>query len=93
MTADEVLAVVAAHPHVMGTLDSGTCAIQHVSRRRKDGPDERLDGCPCGREFADGELDALDEPTRKLLDLGGGQYVSSPLHTLGDLVRDVVEEV
>lgn len=89
LTPEDVLKSLAAHAHVMGTLDGSPCAIQHVSRRRADGPDERLDTCPCDRVFAAGEVEALDEPARKLLELGGGQYVSSPTHTLGDLLRDV----
>jgi hypothetical protein len=98
LNADQVLALVAAHPHVMGTLDSGACAIQHVSLRVADGADERLDSCPCDRRFTADELAAHaaapagspEEAAAKLLQLGGGQYVSSPTHTLGDLVRDVV---
>lgn len=89
LNASDVLKALSAHAHVMGTLDGSPCAIQHVSRRRADGPDERLDACPCDRAFAAGEVEALDEAPRKLLELGGGQYVSSPTHTLGDLVRDV----
>lgn len=81
LKAEDVLRLLAEHPHVMGTLDSGTCAIEHVSLRDPDGPDKRLDSCPCGRVLAKGE--AVPE-------LGGGQYVSSPRHTLADLVRDVV---
>jgi hypothetical protein len=44
----------------------------------------------CDRKFAKGDLAAMDDAQRKLLELGGGQYVSSPRHTLGDLVRDAV---
>lgn len=88
LSAGDVLKAIAANAHAIGTLDGGPCAIQHVSRRNPEGPDERLDTCPCARTFAAGDVDALAEPARKLLELGGGQYVSSPTHTLGDLVRD-----
>jgi hypothetical protein len=80
LTAEQVLRVIAEHPYVMGVLDGGPCAIQHVSERVTDGPDKRLDGCPCSRKLADGE------PRQ----LGGGQYISSADHTLGDLVRDAL---
>ncbi len=89
LKADDVLRLIAEHPHVMGTLDSGTCAIEHVSERNADGADKRLDACPCDRKFAKGDLAAMGEAERKLLELGEGQYISSPRHTLGDLVRDV----
>jgi hypothetical protein len=80
MTADEVLARIAANPAVMGYLDSGACAVEHVSTRSKKGADVRVDDCPCAREVTDGE---------DVRELGGGHYISSPTHTLGDLVRDV----
>ena len=88
LSAVDVLKAIAANAYAIGTLDGGPCAIQHVSRRNPEGPDERLDTCPCARMFAPGEVDALDEAARKLLELGGGQYISSPTHSLGDLVRD-----
>lgn len=77
LTAEQVLKVIAGHPHAMGTLDGGPCAIQHVSVRNADGPDERLDSCPCSRKAAGA-------------DLGGGQYISSETHTVADLVRDAL---
>jgi hypothetical protein len=97
LNADEVLKSLADNAHVMGTLDGSACAIQHVSLRVADGPDTRLDSCPCARAFTAEELAAHasapanspEEAAAKLLQLGGGQYVSSPTHTLGDLVRDV----
>jgi hypothetical protein len=81
MNAGQVLALLADSPVVMGVLDSGPCTLEHVSVRDPAGPDARVDSCPCGRVLASGE-----QPT----ELGGGQYVSSPRHTLGDLVRDVI---
>lgn len=91
LSAAQVLALLAGSPVVMGVLDSGPCTVEHVSQRDPSGPDARVDSCPCDRAWADGEVEALDEPARKLLELGGGQYVSSPRHTLGDLVRDAAE--
>jgi hypothetical protein len=90
LKADDVLALIAKHPHVMGTLDSGTCAIEHVSRRIADGPDERIDTCPCERRITPPEVLSDTTEAQRLRELGGGQYVSSPRHTLGDLVRDAV---
>ncbi len=90
MTPQALLDVLASHSPAMQVLDSGACTVEHVSRRNPDGPDERLDNCPCGRSWAPGEVDALPEEARRLLELGGGQYVSSPRHTLADLVRDLV---
>lgn len=87
MNAGDVLRLLAGNAHVMGVLDAGPCVVQHVSRRVVDGPDERLDGCPCARNVH--QLDDADS-TARLRELGGGQYVSSPNHTLGDLVRDVI---
>jgi len=79
LTADEVLAVLLASPVVMGMLDSGPCVIEHVSVRDPAGPDKRTDPCPCDRGLPDGE---------PAVELGGGHYVSSLRHTLGDLLRD-----
>jgi hypothetical protein len=79
LTADQVLRLLADSPVVMGVLDSGPCMLEHVALRDPDGPDRRLDACPCSRR-ADGPV----------AELGGGQYVTSQRHTLGDLVRDVV---
>ena len=81
LTAEDVLRVLADSPVVMGLLDSGPCVLEHVSMRDRKGADKRLDSCPCARALADDE-----DPG----ELGGGQYVSSPRHTLADLVRDVV---
>jgi hypothetical protein len=81
LSAEQVLRVLADNLVVMGTLDSGPCEVEHVSLRDPAGPDKRLDTCPCSRGLAEGQAPA---------ELGGGQYVSSPRHTLGDLVRDVV---
>lgn len=89
LNADEVLKSLAANPHVMGTLDGGACAIQHVSRRVVDGPDERLDTCPCDRKLNPAAVLSDTTEAQRLRELGNGQYVSSPTHTLGDLVRDV----
>lgn len=74
-----VLEVIARHDAVMQLLGSEVCAIEHVSVRNPDGPDDRLDTCPCarGRDV---------EP----IELGGGQYVSSARHTLADVVRDAL---
>lgn len=82
-TADQVLAAIAGHDAVMQYLDSGVCAIEHVSERNPTGADRRLDGCPCDRVLAAGE---------QAVELGGGQYVSSPRHTLADVVRDIRSE-
>jgi hypothetical protein len=80
LSAEDVVAVLAANPAVMSFLDSGVCAIEHVSQRDSKGADERLDSCPCDREADDGA------------ELGGGQYVSSERHTIGDLVRDAMND-
>lgn len=79
-TAEQVLTAIAGHDAVMQYLDSGVCVIEHVSRRDPDGPDQRLDSCPCDRG---------PHPDRPGQELGGGQYVSSARHTLADVVRDV----
>jgi hypothetical protein len=92
LKADVVLQQLADNPHVMGVLASGPCTIQHVSKRVDDGPDERADTCPCDRKFAKGETDGLPDADRKLLDLGGGLYVSSPTHTYADLVSDALKQ-
>lgn len=81
-STEEVLAAIAGHDAVMQYLDSGVCVIEHVSVRDPDGPDRRLDSCPCARVL---------DPGLAGQELGGGQYVSSARHTLADVVRDVVE--
>ena len=78
-----VLAAIGRHNAVMQYLDSGICVIEHVSQRNPDGPDRRLDSCPCDRG---------PDPDAPGAELGGGQYVSSPRHTLADVVRDVAKE-
>lgn len=90
MLTEDVLRVIAENPHVMGTLDGGACAIQHVSKRVVDGPDERLDTCPCDRTLPPATVLSDTSDAAKLRELGNGQYVSSPTHTIGDLVRDVI---
>lgn len=80
-SVEAVLAAIRGHDAVMQYLDSGVCVIEHVSVRDPDGPDRRLDSCPCARALAPGEAGQ---------ELGGGQYVSSARHTLADVVRDVV---
>lgn len=83
LSADVVLRLLAADPYVMGVLDSGPCHLQHVTLHVVDGPDERVDSCPCERD---------NYPyTERDIPLGGGQRISSPTHTLGDLVRDVLD--
>jgi hypothetical protein len=82
LSAEQVLAFIADNPHVMGVLDAGPCALQHVTLHVVDGPDERVDTCPCDRtNYPDTGLD---------VPLGGGQRISSPTHTIGDLVRDAL---
>jgi hypothetical protein len=84
ITPEAALAAVAAIDAVMQALDSHV--LQHVSLRNPDGADSRLDGCPCRRgsdTVASGEL-------VELVELGGGQYLSSGRHTLGDVVRDAL---
>jgi hypothetical protein len=75
----QVLQVLADNPAVMSYLDAGPCTLEHVSRHVPDGADERLDTCPCER-VAEGSP------------LGEGQYVSSERHTVGDLVRDALDQ-
>ena len=89
MKTNDVLKFLAGNPHVMGVLDGGACAIQHVSKRVTDGPDERLDDCPCDRKIAPAEVLGDMSDAQRLRELGNGHYVSSPTHTLADLVRDV----
>jgi hypothetical protein len=86
----ELLQHLADNPHVMGVLAAGPCTIQHVSKRVEDGPDERVDTCPCTRKLTKADIAELPEHDRKLLDLGGDLYVSSPAHTYADLVRDAL---
>lgn len=89
-TAQEVLEAIARFEPAMHVLDdSGAAVIEHVSKRNPDGPDTRVDSCPCSRgpeTLPVGE----DGETPVYADLGGGQYVSSARHTLGDVVRDLV---
>jgi hypothetical protein len=80
-STEAVLAAIAEHDAVMQYLDSGVCVIEHVSVRDPQGPDRRLDSCPCARVLETGQAGP---------ELGGGQYVSSARHTLADVVRDVV---
>lgn len=82
-TAAGVLEVIAAHDAVMQQL--GMSVVQHVSRRNPDGPDERLDTCPCtlGPDSFDPVVDGTPE-------LGGGQYLSSRRHNLADVVREAL---
>jgi hypothetical protein len=89
LNAEEVLALIAGNAAAMSYLDSGPCTVEHVSLRVKDGPDERQDVCPCVRS-ADAPDPRTDDPDERIRELGGGQYVSSPRHTIGDLVRDVL---
>lgn len=87
MTAEQVLALIAAHDHAMGVLgDPSAAVIQHVSQHTDDG-EVRLDACPCSRGVDGLPTDELGRPV--LEQLGGGQYLSSVRHTLADLVRDV----
>lgn len=89
LDADAVIKLLADNAAAMGYLDSGPCTVEHVSQRVTDGPDVRLDSCPCDRA-ADAPDPRTDDPAEKLRELGGGQYVSSARHTIGDLVRDVL---
>jgi hypothetical protein len=77
--AAAVLAAIARHNAVMQLLDSDPCTIEHVSLRDPNGPDRRIDLCPCGRG-----------PDGVGAELGEGQYISSARHTLADVVRDVM---
>lgn len=89
LNAEEILQLLADNPAAMDLLDSGACVIEHVSKRVKDGPDVRLDTCPCDRSI-DPPDPRDDDPAEKVRELGGGQYVSSQRHTIGDLVRDAL---
>jgi hypothetical protein len=90
LSAEQVLQIIADNPHVMGVLDGGACAVQHVSRRVTDGPDERLDSCPCDRKLHSTPVLGDVGAAEKLRELGNGHYVSSPTHTYADLVRDAL---
>lgn len=79
LTPADVLGAIRLHDAIMQHLDGYDCVIEHVSVRNPDGPDHRLDSCPCDRGL-DGAAPA---------ELGGGQYISSARHTLADLVRDI----
>lgn len=87
----DVLKAIEANAAAMSYLDSGPCTIEHVSQRVTDGPDVRLDTCPCGRTV-DAPDPRTDDPAERLRELGGGQYVSSARHTIGDLVRDALTQ-
>lgn len=89
LDTESVLNVIADNAAAMGYLDSGPCTVEHVSQRVSDGPDVRLDTCPCARTV-DAPDARTDDPAEKLRELGGGQYVSSERHTIADLVRDVL---
>jgi hypothetical protein len=82
-----VLRYLADIPSVMGVVDGWP--IQHVTAHISDGPDARTDTCPCDRTWTAESLATLTDHERALLDLGGGQRVSSPTHTVGDLIRDI----
>jgi hypothetical protein len=75
-----VLKLLADSPVVMGFLDSGPCRVLHVAVRNPEGPDARLDPCPCARSTVGA-------------DLGEGQYLASGDHSLADVVRDVIGKV
>jgi hypothetical protein len=81
ITPEAALAAVAAIDAVMQALDSHV--LQHVSLRNPDGADSRLDTCPCQRG-----ADTVE--AGELVELGGGQYLSSGRHTLADVVRDAL---
>jgi hypothetical protein len=83
----DVLRLIAVNPAAMGYLDDASCVLEHVSKRTGDGADDaRLDTCPCHRQA---DLNA-DNPDERPRELGEGHYVSSPRHTIADLVRDAV---
>lgn len=88
-SALEVLAKIASVGAVHNVLDDGSCVIEHVSLRQLDGPDVRVDDCPCARGVETLPVDESGQPV--IAELGGGQYISSARHTLGDVVRDVLE--
>lgn len=67
-----------------------TCPVEHVSRRTVDGVGERLDDCPCARNIRPPKVLSDMSPAQRLRELGDGRYVSSPRHTLADLVRDAL---
>jgi len=84
MEAIDVLRKIHEFDGGMAALDSPTsAALQHVKQRVADGPDVRLEDCPCGR-------DGVYGPDEEQVELGGGQYICSGRHTYGDLVRDVL---
>jgi hypothetical protein len=82
-----VAGYLASLPYVMGMLSDPSIALLHVSLQNPDGPDTRLDACPCPRGPETLEVDAEGRPV--YVQLGGGQYISSGMHTLADLVRDI----
>ncbi|HMV67848.1 MAG TPA: hypothetical protein PLY51_12840 [Microthrixaceae bacterium] len=88
-SALEVLKKVASVGVAMNVLDDGASVLEHVSLRQLDGPDVRVDDCPCGRGVETLPVDESGQPV--IAELGGGQYISSARHTLGDVVRDVLE--
>jgi hypothetical protein len=89
LDAKDILQLVAGNAAAMSYLDSGPCVLEHVSQRAADGPDVRLDACPCERT-AEPPDPRTDDPAEKVRELGGGQYVSSERHTIGDLVRNAL---
>lgn len=89
LTAEEVLTAIANNSAVMSYLDGGPCTIVHVSVSQADGPDLRVDVCPCTRRTAPPDP-RTDDPVERLRHLGEGQYLSSDVHTVGDLVRDAL---
>lgn len=89
LDVEGVLKMVAGNAAAMSYLDSGPCVLEHVSQRVTDGADVRLDTCPCDRASEPPDP-RTDDPAEKIRELGGGQYVSSQRHTIGDLVRDVL---
>lgn len=84
-TASDVLAVVAVNDAVMQQL--GAVVLIHVSHRNPDGPDGRVDACPCSRG-----VDSIPADSADPAELGGGQYLSSGRHTLADVVREALAQ-
>lgn len=89
LSAESVLQLIADNPAAMSYLDGGPCTLVHVTKAQPDGPDERVDGCPCTRRTPMPDA-RTDDPVERLRHLGEGQYLSSDVHTVGDLVRDAL---
>jgi len=89
LSAEAVLTAIAHNPAVMSYLDGGSCTVVHVSVSQPDGPDQRVDACPCTRRTPPPDP-RTDDPVERLRHLGEGQYLSSETHTVGDLVRDAL---